>query len=73
MPLDILVSIFERGYKEDDQQRDEDETRGNCGKLWEELEDIDEKKEAKKWSVQAFKIKLMDRKKASLLDLSIMP
>ena len=56
MPLDIFVTIFERGYKEDDQQRNEDETRRNRRKLWEELEDIDEKKEAEiKWSIQAFK------------------
>ena len=46
MPLDIFVAIFERGYEQDNQERDEDETGGNCRELWKKLKDIDEKKEA---------------------------
>ena len=46
MALDILVAIFGAGYREDNEQGEDDETRGNGGELVEELQDSDAEKEA---------------------------
>ena len=47
MALDILVAIFGAGYREDNEQGEDDETRGNGGELVEELQDSDAEKKLK--------------------------
>lgn len=47
MTFDVLVSILDGSDAKDDDNGQEDETGGDGGELWEELEDSYEEEEAR--------------------------